>query len=90
MDFSVFLMVFFAAGLLITFTLYLLEKGENRKLYYDYMLLKSEIDRKYVNKKDVRILNAVKEAYEKAKQENKEFELKEYGNLLKELEGKWQ
>lgn len=90
MDFSVFLMVFFAAGLLITFTLYLLEKGENRKLYYDYMLLKSEIDRKYVNKKDVRILNAVKESYEKAKQENKEFELKEYGNLLKELEGKWQ
>ncbi len=89
MDFSVFLMVFFAAGLLITFTLYLLEKGENRKLYYDYMLLKSEIDRKYVNKKDVRILNAVKESYEKAKQENKEFELKEYGNLLKELEGKW-
>lgn len=89
MSIQVFLMVFFAAGLIVTFTLYLLEKGQSRKLYYDFMLLKSEVDRKYINKKDARLLNAVQEAYESAKEKNNQFEMKEYGTLLKELEGKW-
>ena len=89
MDLSMVLMVFFAAGLIVTFTLYLLEKGQRRKLYYDFMLLKSDIDRKYISKKDARLLNAVQEAYEAAKEKNKEFEMKQYGTLLKELEGKW-
>ena len=89
MTIQVFLMVFFAAGLLVTFTLYLLEKGQNRKMYYDFMLLKSDIDRKYISKKDARLLNAVQQAYENAKEKNKEFQMKEYGTLLKELEGKW-
>lgn len=89
MDLSMVLMVFFAAGLIVTFTLYLLEKGQCRKLYYDLMLLKSDVDRKYISKKDARLLNAVQEAYEAAKEKNKEFEMKQYGTLLKELEGKW-
>ena len=87
MELSIFFMILLAVGVVISFLLYLAEYLENKKLYRDYRFLKEDIERSYFKKTDARIYNAVQKAYEVAKEENHEFEIKEYENLLKEIKG---
>lgn len=87
MELSIFFIILLAVGVVISLLLYLTEYLENKKLYRDYRFLKEDIERSYFKKTDARIYNAVQKAYEVAKEENHEFEIKEYENLLKEIKG---
>ena len=87
MELSIFFIILLAVGVVISFLLYLNEFNENKKLYRDYRFLKEDIERSYFKKTDVRIYNAIQKAYETAKEENHEFEIKEYEKLLKEIKG---
>lgn len=74
--------------LIVIFLLYLVEKSENRKLCKEYLWLKTDINQKYISKKDARLINAAQKAYETAVLEKSEFEIKEYWTLLKQVKGK--
>lgn len=88
MSFSLLIIILLSLLSIILFILYLITNNENKKLYNDFMVLKAEIGKKYVNKLDVRIINAAQEAYENAEKNNNEFEIKEYASLLSEIKGK--
>ena len=88
MSFSLLIIILLSLLSIILFILYLITNNENKKLYNNFMVLKAEIGKKYVNKLDVRIINAAQEAYENAKKNNNEFEIKEYASLLSEIKGK--
>lgn len=74
--------------LIVLFLLYLAEKAENRKLYKEYLWLKTDINQKYISKRDARLINAAQKAYETAVLEKSEFEIKEYWTLLEEVKEK--
>lgn len=88
MKLSIFFIILLSIGIIIALLLYLTEYLENKKLYKNYRFLREDIERSYFKKTDARIYNAVQKAYEVAKEEGHEFEIKEYENLLKEIKGK--
>lgn len=88
MSLSTFIIIFLIICLIVSILLLWTEKEENKKYYNDFMLLKSQIAEKYIKRTDVRLLNAVQQAYETAKEKDKQFQMREYDILLKELKGK--
>lgn len=61
---------------------------EYHKQFERNIAIRKEIQKKYI-KVDVRLWNAVLEAYEQAVKNNNQYEEKIFQNLLNELRGKW-
>ena len=75
--------------IIIILSFYINEIKSYHTLKKEYDMLKIEINDKYINTKDVRLLNAAQKAYEDADKEKNDFEIKEYKALVEELRRKW-
>ena len=59
-----------------------------KNILVDYHTLEKTMEKSYI-KADVRIYNAIYEAYEQAVAKDNNFEARIFSNLLQEIKGKW-
>lgn len=59
-----------------------------KKVLLEYHTLEKTVEKSYI-KADVRVYNAIYEAYEQAIEKDNNFEARIFSNLLQEIKGKW-